>query len=98
MRDATVLCRRVIPAPRSVVAKHGREKLEHKVSAAIERMISPVARARWVEQLSQIREEMTLWSFCRSRRDRTTPAASKENARRRATARSERCGHAGPTG
>jgi hypothetical protein len=41
--------RYVIPAPRTVgeLAKHAREKVEHEVGAAIERTISPAARACW---------------------------------------------------
>jgi hypothetical protein len=58
--------RYVIPAPRTVgeLAKHAREKVEHEVSGAIERTISPSARACWVEQLFQLREDgMTLLEF-----------------------------------
>ena len=40
--------RYVIPAPRTVgeLAKRAREKVEHEVSGAIERTISPVVRER----------------------------------------------------
>jgi hypothetical protein len=42
----------VIPALRTLgeLAKHAREKVEHEVSATIERTLSPAARARWVER------------------------------------------------
>src|SRR5271165_5587158 len=58
--------RYVIPAPRTVgeLAKRARETVEHEVSGAIERTISPATRARWVEQLFQLREDgMTLLEF-----------------------------------
>ena len=58
--------RYVIPAPRTVgeLAKCAREKVEHEVGGAIERTISPPARARWVEQLFRFREDgMTLLEF-----------------------------------
>jgi hypothetical protein len=58
--------RYVIPAPRTVgeLAKRAREKVEHEVSGAIERTISPVVRERWVEQLFELRADgMTLLEF-----------------------------------
>ncbi|MGH8335962.1 MAG: DUF4158 domain-containing protein, partial [Gammaproteobacteria bacterium] len=58
--------RYVIPAPRTVgeLAKRARETVEHEIGSVIERTISPEARARWVEQLFELREDgMTQLEF-----------------------------------
>jgi hypothetical protein len=49
----------VLPAPRVVgdLAKRARETVERDVAAAIERVISPATRARWVEQLFEARAD-----------------------------------------
>jgi TnpA family transposase len=49
----------VLPAPRVVgdLARRARETVERGVSAAIERSISPATRARWVEQLFELRAD-----------------------------------------
>lgn len=60
--------RYVIPAPRTVgeLAKRARETVEHEIGSAIERAISPEARARWVEQFFEVREDgMTQIEFLR---------------------------------
>ncbi len=58
--------RYVIPAARTVgeLAKRARETVEHEIGGAIERSISPEARARWVEQLFEVRADgMTQLEF-----------------------------------
>jgi len=70
--------RYVIPAPRTVgeLAKRAREVVEREIGAAIERMIIPETRTRWMDQLFELREDgMTRFEFLQEPPGALSPAS-----------------------